>query len=243
MPDAAGYVKIVIHVLFTPPKTMPEVSLISALLVGLLGGTHCVGMCGGIVGALSLQMPANVPQWRFHLAYNLGRIVSYGAAGVLVGAAGASSMMLSDMLPVKLALYLIANLLLVFLGLYLAGLSHAILQLERLGGVIWQRLQPYSKKLLPVRSVPQAFALGALWGCVPCGLVYSVLVAAMASGSAASGGMIMIAFGLGTLPNLLAMGYFARQLKGFMQHKGVRLAAGLLVAGFGVLGLYRLAML
>jgi len=67
---------------------MPEVSLISALLVGLLGGTHCVGMCGGIVGALSLQMPANVPQWRFHLAYNLGRIVSYGAAGVLVGAAG-----------------------------------------------------------------------------------------------------------------------------------------------------------
>ena len=164
---------------------MPEVSLISALLVGLLGGTHCVGMCGGIVGALSLQMPANVPQWRFHLAYNLGRIASYGAAGVLVGAAGASSMMLSDMLPVKQALYLVANLLLVFLGLYLAGLSHAVVQLERLGGVIWQRLQPYSKKLLPVRSVPQAFALGALWGWVPCGLVYSVLVAAMASGSAA----------------------------------------------------------
>ncbi|MDO9064133.1 MAG: sulfite exporter TauE/SafE family protein, partial [Sulfuricella sp.] len=133
--------------------------------------------------------------------------------------------------------------LLVFLGLYLAGLSHLVMQLERLGGVIWQRLQPYSKKLLPVRSVPQAFALGALWGWVPCGLVYSVLVAAMASGSAAYGGMIMLAFGLGTLPNLLAMGYFARQLKSFMQHRGVRLAAGLLVAGFGVLGLYRLAML
>jgi hypothetical protein len=219
---------------------MPEVSLISALLVGLLGGTHCVGMCGGIVGALSLQMPTNVPQWRFHLAYNLGRIASYGAAGVLVGAAGASSMMLSEMLPVKQALYLVANLLLIFLGLYLAGLSHAVVQLERLGGVIWQRLQPYSKKLLPVRSVPQAFALGALWGWVPCGLVYSMLVAAMASGSAAYGGMIMLAFGLGTLPNLLAMGYFARQLKSFMQHRGVRLAAGLLVAGFGVLGLYRL---
>jgi len=75
-------------------------------------------------------------------------------------------MMLSEMLPVKQALYLVANLLLVFLGLYLAGLSHAVVQLERLGGVIWQRLQPYSKKLLPVRSVPQAFALGALWaGC------------------------------------------------------------------------------
>jgi len=222
---------------------MPEVSLISALLVGLLGGTHCVGMCGGIVGALSLQMPANVPQWRFHLAYNLGRLASYGAAGLLVGAAGASSLMLSGMLPVKLVLYLLANLLLIALGLYLAGLSHAVVQIERLGGVIWQHLQPYSKKLLPVKTVPQAFGLGALWGWVPCGLVYSVLVAAMASGSAASGALIMLAFGLGTLPNLLAMGYFARQLKGFMQHRGVRLSAGLLVAGFGVLGLYRLVTL
>ena len=222
---------------------MPEVSLISALLVGLLGGTHCVSMCGGIVGALSLQMPANVPQWRFLLAYNLGRLASYGVAGLLVGAAGAGSLMLNGMLPVKLVLYLIANLMLIFLGLYLAGLSHAVMQLERFGGAIWQRLQPYSKKLLPVKSVGQAFGLGALWGWVPCGLVYSVLVAAMASGSAADGGMMMLAFGLGTLPNLLAMGYFARQLKGFMQHKGVRLAAGLLVAGFGVLGLYRLAML
>ncbi|MDD5330365.1 MAG: sulfite exporter TauE/SafE family protein [Sulfuricella sp.] len=222
---------------------MPEISLVSALLVGLLGGTHCVGMCGGIVGALSLQMPANVPQWRFHLAYNLGRLASYTVAGVLVGAAGASSMMLSGMLPVKQGLYLVANLMLVFLGLYLAGLSHAVVQIERLGGAIWQYLQPYTRKLLPVRSVGQAFGLGALWGWVPCGLVYSLLVTAMSSGSAARGGAIMLAFGVGTLPNLLAMGYFARQLKSFMQHKGVRLAAGLLVAGFGVLGLYRLALL
>lgn len=222
---------------------MPETGLIPALLVGLLGGTHCVGMCGGIVGALSLQIPASVPQWRFHLAYNLGRIASYGLAGVLVGAAGAGSMMLSGMLPVKQVLYLVANLLLVFLGLYLAGLSHAVVQIERIGGAIWQHLQPYSRKLLPVRTVPQAFALGALWGWVPCGLVYSMLAAAMASGSAASGGMIMLAFGLGTLPNLLAMGYFARQLKGFMQRRGVRLAAGLIVAGFGVVGLYRMTAL
>ncbi len=222
---------------------MPEISLISALLVGLLGGTHCVGMCGGIVGALSLQMPANVPQWRFHLAYNLGRLASYTVAGVLVGAAGASSMMLSGMLPVKQGLYLVANLMLIFLGLYLAGLSHAVVQIERLGGAIWQQLQPYTRKLLPVRSVGQAFGLGALWGWVPCGLVYSLLVTAMSSGSAARGGAIMLAFGVGTLPNLLAMGYFARQLKSFMQHKGVRFAAGLLVAGFGVLGLYRLALL
>jgi sulfite exporter TauE/SafE len=217
-----------------------ELSLFSVFLVGLLGGTHCVGMCGGIVGALSLQLPGQTPQWRFHLAYSAGRIACYALVGVIAGAAGAGSLLLSDILPVKQALYLLANLLLVALGLYLAGLSSLVLRLEGAGDAIWKRLQPYSRKLLPVRSVPQALALGALWGWVPCGLVYSMLITAMASGSAFNGGAVMLAFGLGTLPNLLAMGYFARQLKDFMQHRGVRLTAGLLVGGFGLVGLYRL---
>ena len=217
-----------------------ELSIFSVFLVGLLGGTHCVGMCGGIVGALSLQLPNQAPQWRFHLAYSTGRIACYVLVGAIAGAAGASSLLLSNILPVKQALYLVANLLLVALGLYLAGLSSVVLRLEGAGDAIWKRLQPYSRKLLPVRSVPQALALGALWGWVPCGLVYSMLITAMASGSAFNGGAVMLAFGLGTLPNLLAMGYFARQLKEFMQNRNVRLAAGLLVGGFGVLGLYRL---
>lgn len=217
-----------------------ELGIFSVFLVGLLGGTHCVGMCGGIVGALSLQLPNQAPQWRFHLAYNTGRIACYTLVGAIAGAAGASSLLLSNILPVKLALYLLANLMLVALGLYLAGLSSIVLRIEGAGDAIWKRLQPYTRKLLPVRSVPQALALGALWGWVPCGLVYSMLITAMASGSAFRGGAIMLVFGLGTLPNLLAMGYFARQLKDFMQNRNVRLAAGLLVGGFGVLGLYRL---
>ncbi|MBS4099164.1 MAG: sulfite exporter TauE/SafE family protein [Sulfuricella sp.] len=217
-----------------------ELGIFSVFLVGLLGGTHCVGMCGGIVGALSLQLPNQAPQWRFHLAYSAGRIASYVLVGAFAGAAGASSLLLSDLLPVKQGLYLLANLLLIALGLYLAGLSSAVLRLEGAGSAIWNRLQPYTRKLLPVRSVPQALALGALWGWVPCGLVYSMLITALASGSAVKGAVVMLAFGIGTLPNLLAMGYFARQLKEFMQNRAVRLSAGLLVAGFGVLGLYRL---
>jgi sulfite exporter TauE/SafE len=216
-----------------------ELNLISVFLVGLLGGTHCVGMCGGIVGALSLQLPDQAPQWRFHLSYNTGRIVSYVLVGAIAGAAGASSLLLSSILPVKQVLYLLANLLLVALGLYLAGLSSLVLRIEGMGAAVWQRLQPYSRRLLPVRSVPQALALGALWGWVPCGLTYSMLISALASGSALGGGTLMLVFGLGTLPNLLAMGYFARQLKEFMQNRMVRLAAGLLVGGFGILGLYR----
>lgn len=219
---------------------MPELSFLSVFLVGLLGGTHCVGMCGGIVGALSLQLPERGGQWPYHLAYSLGRIASYAAAGVLAGAIGASGLLLGDLLPIQKALYFAANLLLIALGLYLAGIWHVVVQLERIGGVVWRRLQPYSKKLLPVRTVPQAFGLGMLWGWLPCGLVYSVLITALATGSATNGGILMLAFGLGTLPNVLAMGYFTRQLKLFMQHRGVRLAAGLLVAGFGVLGLFRL---
>ncbi|MFA7242855.1 MAG: sulfite exporter TauE/SafE family protein [Sulfuricellaceae bacterium] len=217
-----------------------ELSIFSVFLVGLLGGTHCVGMCGGIVGALSLQLPNQAPQWRFHLAYSIGRIACYVLVGAIAGAAGAGSLLLANILPVKQALYLLANLLLVALGLYLAGLSSLVLRIEGVGDGIWKRLQPYSRKLLPVTGVAQALALGALWGWVPCGLVYSMLITAMASGSAFNGGAVMLAFGLGTLPNLLAMGYFARQLKDIMRHRGVRLAAGLVVGGFGVLGLYRL---
>ena len=152
-------------------------------------------------------------------------------------------MTLSDILPVKQALYLVANLLLVFLGLYLAGLSHAVVQLERLGGVIWQRLQPYSKKLLPVRSVPQAFALGALWGWVPCGLVYSVLAMALLTGSAVRGAATLLAFGLGTLPNLMLAGLLLVRFRDVIQGRALRLGSGLIVLGFGLWGLFNAAAL
>lgn len=219
---------------------MPELSLISAFLVGLLGGTHCVAMCGGIVGALSMQLPGQAAPWRFLLGYNAGRIVSYTGGGLLAGAIGSGGFLLAGVLPVQQLLYGFASLLLVALGLYLAGVWHAVVYIERAGGWLWKQLQPYTRRFLPVSSVPQAFALGLLWGWLPCGLVYSILVLALASGNALHGGGLMLAFGLGTLPNLLAMGLFARQLKAFMQNKAVRTIAGLVVAGFGVWGLVRL---
>lgn len=219
---------------------MPELSLISAFLVGLLGGTHCVAMCGGIVGALSMQLPGQAAPWRFLLGYNAGRIVSYTGGGLLAGAIGSGGFLLAGVLPVQQLLYGFASLLLVALGLYLAGVWHAVVYIERAGGWLWKQLQPYTRRFLPVSSVPQAFALGLLWGWLPCGLVYSILVLALASGNALHGGGLMLAFGLGTLPNLLAMGLFARQLKSFMQNKAVRTIAGLVVAGFGVWGLVRL---
>lgn len=219
---------------------MPEISIISVFLVGLLGGVHCAGMCGGIVTALSFATPDAKPNLRMLLGYNLGRILSYGIAGAIAGAVGASTLLLNDFLPMSRGLYIFANVMLILLGLYLAGLSRAVLLLENLGGGIWVKLQPLMKRLMPVRSAPQALLVGMVWGWLPCGLVYSVLISALASGSAVQGGLLMLAFGLGTLPNLLAMGLFAQQLQRLTRQPSVRLMAGLLVAAFGVWGLAQL---
>jgi sulfite exporter TauE/SafE len=219
---------------------MIELSLIGAFLVGLLGGGHCAGMCGGIVGAVTMTLPKSRPKIGFLLAYNLGRISSYAFVGVLAGAIGASSFFLEHVLPIERILYGLASVMLIVLGLYLAGIWQGVTKLEKIGSIIWKKLQPLSKRFLPVTTISQAFLLGTIWGWLPCGLVYSVLVAALATGKPAQGGMLMLAFGLGTLPVLLAMGMAAVSLKSWLQNIWVRRLSGLLVLGFGVVGLIRL---
>lgn len=222
---------------------MPDSTFLALFLVGLLGGTHCVGMCGGIVGALSMGAPG---RWSMHLAYNVGRILSYGLAGAIAGAVGAASLGLDSQVPMRLALYLVANLMLIALGLYLLGVTEALAFTERAGQLLWQRLQPLTRRFLPARTVAQAFPLGMLWGWLPCGLVYSALATALSSGSAVRGGLCMLAFGLGTLPNLLLAGIVLARLNEFVRRPAVRIASGLLVLGFGLYGLlgwWRLATL
>jgi sulfite exporter TauE/SafE len=220
---------------------MIELSLFSAFLVGLLGGGHCIGMCGGFVGAISAHLPqhqsAKLP---YLLAYNIGRIFSYTLAGLIAGLIGASSFFLSHILPIQKILYFFSSGMLILLGLYLGGFWYGITYLEKIGSHFWKYLQPYSKKFIPIQHLKQAFILGGLWGWLPCGLVYSVLIAAIATGSAANGGLLMLAFGLGTLPTLLTMGLTAVQIKKLLQNKWVRRASGLLVIGFGLAGLISL---
>ena len=220
---------------------MPDSGYLALFLVGLLGGTHCVGMCGGIVGALSMGGTA---RWSMHLAYNGGRILSYAAAGAIAGALGAASMGLEGQVPARLILYFIANLMLVAMGLYLLGVTKALAFTEWAGQSLWRRLQPLTRRFLPVRSVVQAFPLGVLWGWLPCGLVYSALATALSTGSAGRGALTMLAFGLGTLPNLLLAGIVLARLNEFVRRPIVRTLSGLLVLGFGLygfLGLMRLS--
>ncbi len=216
---------------------MGSVDLLSAFVVGLLGGVHCAGMCGGIVGALSfgVQDGRNVP---ILLAYNAGRISSYTLAGALMGALG---FYFSGLLPVQTAqrvLLTFAGLFLILMGLYLAGWWNALSRIERAGGALWRRIEPLGRGLLPVRTVRQGLMLGLLWGWLPCGLVYSALVWTVSSGGAAQGALLMLAFGLGTLPNLLLMGFAATQLNRWVRHPAVRATAGALVIVFGAALLY-----
>jgi hypothetical protein len=216
---------------------MPDSGYLALFLVGLLGGTHCVGMCGGIVGALSMGAPG---RWSMHLAYNTGRIFSYSLAGAAAGALGAASLSLEGQMPVRLALYLLANLMLVALGLYLIGVTRALAFTERAGQHLWRRLQPLTRRFLPARTVAQALPLGLLWGWLPCGLVYSALASALTAGSPGRGALLMLLFGLGTLPNLLLAGILFSRLNEFVRRPVVRTLSGLLVLGFGLYGLLAL---
>lgn len=219
---------------------MNELALLSVFVAGLLAGTHCAGMCGGIVGALSVSGRADGrPSLARLITFNAGRVASYTLAGALVGSAATAGIFLLDAQPVRQALSFAANVMLIALGLYLAGISRAITWLEPAGGVLWRRIAPLTRRFLPVRSNRQAFALGSLWGWLPCGLVYSILIAAFASASPIDGAALMLAFGLGTVPNLIVLGYFAERVKPWLQNRKVRLAAGSIIAAFGAAGLFR----
>ncbi|OEC40144.1 cytochrome biogenesis protein [Pseudomonas sp. 1D4] len=213
---------------------MPDLApqLVSALILGLLGGGHCIGMCGGLMGALTLAIPPEqrARRLRLLLAYNLGRILSYATAGLLIGLAGwavANS-------PAATAMRVVAGLLLVCMGLYLAGWWSGLTRIEALGRGLWRHIQPVASRLLPVSTVPRALLLGALWGWLPCGLVYSTLLWSASQGSAGDSALLMLAFGLGTWPVLLATGLAAERLTALLRKRGVRITGGVLVMLFGI---------
>lgn len=214
---------------------MNEVGLLGAFVVGILGGVHCVGMCGGIVGALSIGLSQNdAPRWPLHLGYNLGRIASYTLAG---GIAGGLGFFFSGLLPVQAAqqgLLVLAGVFMILLGLYLGGWWNLLARVEQAGGKLWQRIEPLGRGLLPVRRFSQALGLGAIWGWLPCGLVYSVLIWSVSAGGVLQGAGLMLAFGLGTLPNLLLMGVAASHLQKFVRQSWVRQLAGVLISLFGI---------
>lgn len=209
--------------------------LLTAWMTGLLGGTHCIGMCGGISAALSFALPAEMrtgPRlFGYQLAYNIGRLLTYALLGVVVGLVGAHLIVpLTGMMWLRL----LAGLFMVAMGLYLAGWWNGLARLERIGGGAWRFMEPLRKHLFPVNHPLKALLVGSAWGFLPCGLVYSAMALAVTRAQPPESALVMFAFGLGTLPTLLVTGTAAGQLRRLLQHPGTRQTAGLLVILFGL---------
>ena len=214
-----------------------QLTLASVFVMGLLSGVHCVGMCGGIVGALTLGVdPKSGTKRRlgFQVFYNLGRISSYTLAGLLMGWIGAITTQSFASHSLHQILQTFSGIVLILMGLYLANWWRVLVKVEQAGSIIWKRIEPFARKLIPIKNINHAFLVGMLWGWLPCGLVYSMLTMSLTTASATQGALVMLSFGLGTLPNLLAMGLMAASLQKFLRHAVVKAIAGVTVIAAGV---------
>jgi uncharacterized protein len=206
-------------------------SLAAMFMIGLLGSGHCIGMCGGIATGLGfgVQRRNHIP---LVIGYNLGRVSSYTLAGALVATLGYWA---SSYLYLGLVLRILAGIILILMGLYLADWWRILVKLEKAGLFIWRYIQPFGKRLMPVTHTRQAFLLGMLWGWLPCGLVYAALAYAATATSTAEGAFMMAAFGLGTTPSMVLGGVFSSSIKVFLQARMIRRAMGVVLIFFGAL--------
>ena len=207
--------------------------VMAAFVTGLLGSAHCFGMCAGLSGlfAVNASVASLRSQLPMAIVYNTGRILSYAFLGVLVATVGQSVVKAIPNIaaPVRLA----GGLLIVIVGLQVAFGWRFLAPLEQAGATIWKRIAPAAKNLLPVTTLRKALGLGLLWGWLPCGLVYSVLLLAATTANALNGGLVMIAFGIGTMPAMIMTGISASRLSQFLSRK--RMCAGLLIVLIGAI--------
>ncbi|MEO5363571.1 MAG: sulfite exporter TauE/SafE family protein [Magnetococcus sp. DMHC-8] len=205
---------------------------IEPLVIGLFSTLHCLVMCGGIVGALTVSLPVPVRQdpyrlLEYLLAYNTGRILSYAMAGFLAGLFGEAVVNLFNLDQYHArVLYAVNSLILVGVGLYVAGWLPGMVLLENLGARIWTGIEPLAQRLLPVHSRSQALVFGAVWGWFPCGLTYSVLLWAALMGGMLKGALAMAAFGVGTLPGIFMASYFSGHLSSIRRHRLIKKVLG-----------------
>jgi len=205
-----------------------------AFVMGLFSSLHCIGMCGSIIGTLTLSLPAEVRNnklrlFSFVLNYNLGRISSYAVAGALIGLL---EMLLS--LPFSQGhghriLQLLSAAVMMGAGLYIAGWFPRFAYIEKTGSWFWKKIEPFGRKLMPVKTRTRAFLFGVIWGWLPCGLVYSALTLAATTGDSLKSSLTMLAFGLGTLPAVVGVGIMTAVLTKLSRMNRFKQAVGLVM--------------
>lgn len=203
-------------------------SYFAAFLLGLFSTVHCIAMCGSVIGALTLSLPQEVREsqakmFPYVLNYNLGRLLSYTLAGLIVG------ILLTPLATFSGHDFLryLSTIVMLAMGLYLAGWFPKFARVERMGGPIWRALQPLGQKFLPVKKHSHAFFLGAVWGWLPCGLVYSALAISASMAEPTTSALVMLSFGAGTLPAVMGAGIFTGFLSSLSRSKSLRQLAGL----------------
>lgn len=213
-----------------------ELDLLSAFVIGALGSAHCIGMCGGITTMLTSAIGEGKSRLPLVLSYNLGRVGSYALIGGIVGFTG--SLAIKNIgVPLEI-MHVIAGIFIVLLGLYVGQWYLGVTKIERLGQHLWRHLSPFTKKVIPVTNLKRAFMLGALWGWLPCGLVYSTLTWALASADPIQGAMLMAAFGAGTLPALIAVSMGLFKLKTFLANPRYRKSFALVIIIYGIYAIF-----
>ncbi len=209
-----------------------DLAYINAFIVGIFSTLHCLGMCGGVIGALTLSLPNEIRSNRLRVlpfvsAYNLGRITSYTLAGALAGAFGETVLTFISPYYGHTILLTLATILMIGIGLYLGGWLPIMARIEKLGQPIWRRIEPLGRRWLPVSAPWQAYLFGLVWGWLPCSLVYGALIWSSSSGSAANGALFMLSFGAGTLPTVMGAGILTGWMTRLSRHKALRPAVGI----------------
>jgi len=228
-----------------------NLDLFSAFIIGLLGSGHCIAMCGGITTMLTSALPPSNKYQEQQISvnnqnivirennkktlvfcYNLGRIASYTFIGAIVGLTGSIA---AKNIGMPLAgLRMFSAIFIILLGLYIGQWLMWLNRIETIGKYLWQYISPFSSKVIPVNSPIKALTLGAVWGWLPCGLVYSTLTWSLASGSILSGAGIMLFFGLGTLPALLTLSLGFSSIKNNLVKPTTRKTMALVLISFGI---------
>jgi sulfite exporter TauE/SafE len=218
---------------------LPAFTLAAAFLAGLAGGAHCAAMCGPLVGiACRARDGASGAQWLRHaLAYNAGRIAAYAMAGAITGAVGAGGLLLRGEPLTQQVMLAAMSVSLIVLAAYVAGVAPLVRGIEAAGAVAWRRIGPVSRRFLPATTPARAFGLGLVFGWLPCGMVYVALIAALATAHPLHGALVMAAFGLGTLPNLLAISAWFRYAAAWARSRAARMLVAAVIAVVGIFGL------
>lgn len=207
-------------------------SYLVAFVMGLFSSLHCIGMCGSIIGTLTLSLSPEIRNKKtllfpFVFNYNFGRITSYTVAGALAGIIQLIATMQMSEIHGHRLLQILSAIIMASAGLYIAGWFPRFAYIEKAGTHFWKKIEPYGRKLIPVKTRTQAYLFGMVWGWLPCGLVYAALALAATAGDAGKSALTMLAFGLGTLPAVMGVGIMTGILTRLSRMQRFKQAIGL----------------